>query len=288
LVPLSANGLPRGRDLALSPGGTDTPISCFLPIVTLHNMAGLDFAQKRYGEARAKLERAIVWQRRALAVNPNHAEYRRSLTAHLTNLIVAADGLNDPAAAAEARCALDELNATDPHFAALDTRLVTVLEGEARKDIPERLTLARHAYATGRHSAAVRLWSEALERDPRLADDREAEHRYNAACSAALAGVGKSKDDPAPDEAARSRLRDRARALLVAELAAWAKLLESAGPPQRAEIVTTLERWLVDADLAGVRDPEAIDALPGPERDGWRALWKDVAAALARAKRGKP
>jgi hypothetical protein len=134
----------------------------------------------------------------------------------------------------------------------------------------------------------VRLWSEALERDPRLADNREAEHRYNAACSAALAGVGKGKDDPAADEAARSRLRDRARALLIAELAAWTKLLESAGPPQRAEIVTTLERWLVDADLAGVRDPEAIDALPGPERDGWRSLWRDVATTLARARRGTP
>jgi hypothetical protein len=89
---------------------------------TLNNIATIDPAQKRYVEARAKLEKAIVWQN-ALTANPNHPQFCRFLANRLTNLIRAADGLTDPAAAAEARRELDELKASDPRLAALDARL---------------------------------------------------------------------------------------------------------------------------------------------------------------------
>jgi hypothetical protein len=114
--------------------------------------------------------------------------------------------------------------------------------------------------------------------------NRQVQHRYDAACAAALAGCGKSQDNPAPDEAARAKLRAQARAWLDAELPVWTRLLVSAKPKERAAIAETLEHWQVDRDLAGVREPEAIDGLPEPERAGSRELWKNVAEALARAK----
>jgi hypothetical protein len=251
---------------------------------TLNNMATIELDRRHFGEARTRLEAAINWQKKAVAANPNNRQYRQFLANHLINLIKAAGGLKDAKGAGEARRELDELKAGDPRFAALESRLAAVLKGEVPKNNPERLALAQRAYDTGRHSAAARLWAEAFESDRTLADNRQAQHRYNAACAAALAGCGKTQDNPAPDEAARAKLRAQARAWLDAELPVWTKLLASAKPQQRAAIAEALEHWQVDSDLAGVREPEAIDALPEPERAGWRELWKNVAEALARAK----
>ena len=255
---------------------------------TLNNIAMIDLTRKRYGEARTKLEQAIVWQKKARAANPRNPVYHQFMVNHMTNLFQAANGLKDSVAAAEAQREVDELKTSDPRFAAIDARLAAVFKGESPKDNPERLALARRAYDTGRHTAAARLWGDALEAHPKLADDRQAQHRYNAACAAALAGSGKGKDDPTPDEAARVRLRGPARAWLAAELAAWTRLLEAATPAQRTEIAQTLQYWQKDTDLAGVRESKAIDKLPEAERDGWRLYWKKVAATLARAQEAKP
>jgi hypothetical protein len=43
-----------------------------------------------------------------------------------------------------------------------------------------------------------------------------------------------------------------------------------------------LEHWLVDPDLAGLRDPEALDRLPTAERQQCRTLWNDVDAVRNR------
>ena len=61
--------------------------------------------------------------------------------------------------------------------------------------------------------------------DPKLAEDPASFRRYNAACSAAIAGCGKGKDDPPPDPATRTKLRSQALAWLSADLAAWSKRL---------------------------------------------------------------
>ena len=88
-------------------------------------------------------------------------------------------------------------------MAALAARLPALLKGEDHpKDAAERLALAQMCYDTKRHAAAARFWAEALAADPKLGDDRQAGHRYNAACAAALAGAGQGKDDPPPDDAA--------------------------------------------------------------------------------------
>ena len=46
--------------------------------------------------------------------------------------------------------------------------------------------------------AAARFYEEAFAAQPKLADDLGAAHRYNAACAAALAGCGQSKDAGKP------------------------------------------------------------------------------------------
>jgi hypothetical protein len=44
-----------------------------------------------------------------------------------------------------------------------------------------------------------------------------------------------------------------------------------------------MKHWQADADLAGVRDKDALAKLPEAERDGWKQLWDDVAMLLKTA-----
>jgi len=44
-----------------------------------------------------------------------------------------------------------------------------------------------------------------------------------------------------------------------------------------------MRHWQTDADLAGVRDKEALAKLPAEERQRWQQLWADVAALLRRS-----
>ena len=78
-------------------------------------------------------------------------------------------------------------------------RLPAILKGDDRpKDNSERLALAACCYRKAFHSASVRFYAEAFANDSKLADDLSSSNRYNAACSAALAGFGMGKDDPRP------------------------------------------------------------------------------------------
>ncbi len=174
-------------------------------------------------------------------------------------------------------------------MAALARRLPALLAGEGRpKDADDRLAIGQMCYDTRRFAAAARLWAEALAADPRFGDDRQAGHRYNAACAAALAGCGQGADDPRPDGAARARLRGQALGWLEAERAAWAKVLDSGDARARPLVRETLEHWRADPDLAGVRDPAAIRSLPAGEQSAWQSLWADVDRLLKRAEGGKP
>jgi tetratricopeptide (TPR) repeat protein len=252
---------------------------------TIHNLAFMDIENRRWMPARAKLKQAIAWQKKALASKPNHPTYRQILKNHLSGLIQAANALGNDAEAAEAQRELKELDATDPAKAAIDARLTAVIEGEPAKDNAERLQLAYRAYEKKLHASSARLFDEALKGDPKLADDRQAQHRYNAACAAALAGCGQGKDEPAPDDAAKARLREQALNWLLAELEIWTKLLEAATPDDRKAIVQTLNHWRhVDPDLAGIRDDAAITNLPESEQSKLKKLWSDFDILLANAK----
>ena len=182
----------------------------------------------------------------------------------------------------EAERELSDLTASDPRFLALNARLAAVFKGAAPKDAAERLALAQRAYETQRYSGATRLWGGALEADPKLAADRQAQHRYNAACAAALAGCGKGKDDPPPDDASKVKLRRQALDWLEADLAAWSKVLESGPPQARPVVAPTLKHWKEDTDLAGIRDDAALAKLPQEERAACKQLWGDVDGLLSK------
>ncbi len=174
-------------------------------------------------------------------------------------------------------------------LAALAARLPALLRGDDQpRDNAERLSLAQMCYDSKRHAAAAGLWTEALKTDPRLADDRQTQLRYNAACAAALAAAGAGKDEPPPDDAARAKLRSQALGWLKGEVVSWAKTLDGAPAQMKANIAPTLKHWKTDSDLAGIRDPEALAKLPDPERKLWQALWVDVEALLKRAEGPKP
>ena len=170
----------------------------------------------------------------------------------------------------------------------LDARLAAILKGEATpRDAEERLALAILCHDKKLPVASARFHDEALADRPDLADDLAKGHRYNAACVAALAGAGRGKDDPPPDGAARAGWRGKALAWLRADLAAWDKSLASGPPQARPKIARTLAHWKADADLAGIRDDEALAGLPEAEREAFRSLWADVEALRVKAAGGK-
>jgi hypothetical protein len=80
-------------------------------------------------------------------------------------------------------------------------------------------------------------------------------------------------------------LRRHALDWLRADLKAWGGLLDKEPDKARsaARVTNSLQQWLVDADFAGVRGPEALAKLPDAERQPWQQLWDDVAGTLARA-----
>ena len=280
---------------------------------TLNNMAVIDLEAKRFEQAREKLQQAISWQEKALATNPGNPTYRQFLRNHLANLVTAARALGNDDQARAAQRKLDDLAASDPAKVALEERLAAVIRGEAPKDNRERLQLAHRAYEKTLYAASARLYAESLEADPKLAGDRQAQHRYNAACAAALAAgakntpnlpsaikgeektqsssrlageqkIGGGAERPLTG-ADRAQLRSEARAWLDAELATWTKLLGSASAQQRQAIAATLKHWQQDADLASVRDEAGLAKLPGEEREGWKALWIKVDELLGKARK---
>jgi Tfp pilus assembly protein PilF len=167
----------------------------------------------------------------------------------------------------------------------LEGKLTAILSGAATpSDALERLGLAQLCYDKKLHGASARFWNDAFQAQPKLAEDVQVQNRYNAACAAALAGSGQGKDDPPLDEATKIRWRRQSIDWLKADLAAWAKILDT-GPPQvRQAINRTLQHWKADTDLAGLRDSAALANLPDDEQKVCRALWADVDRLSAKSR----
>jgi hypothetical protein len=110
------------------------------------------------------------------------------------------------------------------------------------------------------------MYAEAFDDDATLAENLAQSHRYNAACSAALAGAAGGAD--------AAEWRGRAIEGLRADLAAREKAATG--------LAATLEDWKKDSDFASVRD--RLGDLPEPERDEWRGFWSTVDLALATAR----
>jgi hypothetical protein len=167
-------------------------------------------------------------------------------------------------------------------------RLIAVLDGKDKPTSPaEGLGFARLCQQRKWFAAAARLWAEAFAADRKLAEDMNAQHRYNAACAAALAGAGRGEDPPT-DEAEKVRWRKQAVAWLKADLAHWGQQVEGGKAESKALGVRTLRHWKEDPELAGLRDEAALKALPEDEQTACHALWAEVDAVLARARGGRP
>jgi Flp pilus assembly protein TadD len=263
-----------------------------------------DFPEARYnlGSAlRAKnlLDEAIVEYRAAIHFKKDFPE------AHLGLGLALASKGQFRQAVEELRCG-DELGSRNPRWpdhasvqaqlreveqmARLDERLATVLGGKGQpQDAAERLAFAHLCQQPYRkqNATAARFFTEAFADRPALADDLAAANRYNAACSAALAGCGQGQEADRLSDQERASLRTQARDWLRADLRAWQDLLEKGPAQKRPAIVQQLAHWLEDPDFNGVRGAAALAKLPEVEREPWRALWADVATTLAREK-GRP
>lgn len=118
-------------------------------------------------------------------------------------------------------------------------------------------------------------------------EDLNTECRYPATRCAALAGCGLGTDGAKLSEAERMRWRKLARVWLQADLAVWAKVLDSGSPEARDLAKKMLTHWQVDPDLAGLREPGALAKLSAGERKECLALWKEVVFVLNRTKGAK-
>jgi tetratricopeptide (TPR) repeat protein len=166
----------------------------------------------------------------------------------------------------------------------LDGKLPALLEGtEQPANDAERLELADLCQRRkGLYAAAVKYYAEAFANSAKLANDLSRQHRYSAACAAALAGCGLGDDADKSDEKERVRLRRHALEWLRADLTVYAKHAGSADPKVRDAMLKSLKHWQTDSDLARIRDNDSLNKLPEAERDGFRKLWDDVAALLTK------
>ncbi len=159
--------------------------------------------------------------------------------------------------------------------------LAAYLKGEHQpRDNDERLTLAAGCLAEGQRLAAAQLYADAFAADPKLAEDRQAGHRYTAACCAVRA---RAAAGAAPlDDQEKARWRRQALHWLQADLAAAASQGESGTAGDRADLRQALRQWQRDPALAGVRGPDNLARLPADEREDWQRLWAEVEALVAK------
>jgi serine/threonine protein kinase/Flp pilus assembly protein TadD len=198
------------------------------------------------------------------------------LAAHL-KLAAALEMSGQPAEAAAAYRRAAQLR---PEFKAMEAKLPAVLAGKAKlMNATEQLRAAVmcHEYKQ-LFAVAARFYADAFAAEPKLAEDMEAQNRYNAACAAAKAAAGQGAHAAMLDDSERSRLRRLALGWLTADLAAWAKI--AAEPNARPAVLATLQHWQEDPDFAGVRGDAALVKLAAAERADWQKLWADVAARL--------
>jgi tetratricopeptide (TPR) repeat protein len=258
------------------------------------------FAMAHYNLGTVLLEQgdspaAAACFERALEINPDHAEAHCNLGSALLNQ-------GDPRAALEEVRTGHNLgvrrkdwhNPSDQwikrceHFIELADRLPAVLKGEDQPaTAAERAELADLCHYKRLHVSAARLYTEALDSDPKLANDLSNGHRYRAACSAAQADCGEGEGAAAVPDKARANLLKQALEWLRADLAGRTRQLERGTPQDRVEVQIALHVWRSDRGLAGVRDAGRLAALPSEERAAWQQLWADVAALAAKARDGK-
>jgi serine/threonine-protein kinase len=172
---------------------------------------------------------------------------------------------------------------TAEQLVAMENKLPQLLKGEAQPaDTAERLALAHLCQEQKRVAAATRFYADAFAAEPKVAGDLKAQHRYEAARAAGLAGCGRGQDAAQLDDQERARLRRQALEWLRADLALYAAMVEKGPAQARAVVPKQLACWQRDPQFAGVRGG-ALAQLPAAERPPWQKLWAEVAALRKRA-----
>ncbi|MGE3821309.1 MAG: tetratricopeptide repeat protein, partial [Isosphaeraceae bacterium] len=164
-------------------------------------------------------------------------------------------------------------------LAALEPRLEESLAGgPSPTDASETVGFARLCAWKNRqlHARAARHYADAFQADPKLADDLIVGDRYNAAGSAILAGLGQGRDAGSLDPERRAALRAMGLDWLRADLALRARIIEGSDAAAAERSRALLRYWMREPNFAGVREPEALAALPQTERELWQALWADL------------
>jgi serine/threonine-protein kinase len=191
----------------------------------------------------------------------------------------------------------------------LDKKLTALLAGQAPApgSATEQLELADLCWRYKKyHAAAAGFYAKALAAAPQPLSDKMVSHRYQAACSAALAAAGQGRDAANLEPAAKAKLRGYALSWIRAELEQMAGQLpaakekadsgqglgglqEEAAPRSTSKaaraalhVLDRLARWQTDTDLVAVRDEKALARLPREEQQAWHKLWADVRALSRR------
>ncbi len=279
LAGLGMNLLKHGRAADAAPI-LERAVAGFRKTIALHpKLAGPHYQLGNVLRAQKALDEAAAEYRAAIRLNPDFAQ------AHC-NLGMVLRSQHDYAGSLAMLRRGHELGTRQPgwpydsaHWLREAERLATTAakrrearpSAEREKFVAGRRGLAQMYSDIGRHAAAAAFWTEVLAAEPELGDDRKAQVRYHAACSAVLAGAGRGTDAPKLDDA-RAKLRSQALAWLEAERAAWSDVLNSGDAEARPAARQALEHWKSDPDLASVRDRDALAKLPEAERTAWRSL----------------
>jgi serine/threonine protein kinase/Flp pilus assembly protein TadD len=166
----------------------------------------------------------------------------------------------------------------------LDGKLPAILSGkEQLASAAERAEYAGVCQKKRLYAAATRLFGEAIAAQRDLVASPANGVRYDAACTAALAGCGAGQDAARLTDTECAGFRKQALDWLRADLDAWCAQLDKDPEKARPEVARRMRHWLRDADFTGVRGPDALAKLPGAEREEWQKLWAEVAATLAQA-----
>ena len=276
-------------------GRLDEAIACYQKAIRLDpELLG---AFVRLGHALAdlgRLDEAIAAYRESLKVDP--PGHHSVMEAHfgLANIFARKRMFKEAAAGyreavrfdphnAEIRIALGRAERL-ARLASLESKLPAFIKGDFRpRNNDERLGLAEWCRIKKHYRAAAQLFADAFTAEPKLGEDVQNEHRYQAAALAVLAGSGKGKDAAGLDDKEQARWRKQALTWLRADLVRLNQQLESGKRNERDFIPAFLQYWRRDPALAGIRDAQALAKLPAHEQEAYRQLWTDVAALLKRA-----
>ena len=237
-------------------------------------------------EERGKRDEAIGEYRKAIELKPDFAEALENLAGALhsqaneAEAIIAFKKARDAVRDDKARVKMiDSWIAEAEKSAGLVARLSALAQGTERpKDATEAFEIATICRRLKRYALSARFVEQAFRDDPKLADNSLAGHRYNAACSTALAASGQGIDDEKPNEQEKIRLRKQTLEWLKADLKMWSAQLKNSD--RKTFVSQILRHWKNDPDLAALRVESSLKSLPEDEQTAWRAFWKDVDDAI--------